>query len=290
MAADIRISCADYSWPRVSFPHALATIADIGVRAVDIALFASGSHLEVDAVVSNPLHWAAVVGELLKKSDLELADVFLIPGPDLESLAPTSSDPSEQRRAREIFSRVLTFAGKLGSPGVTILPGAVSRDQTRDSALERAVPELSLRVAMAHDAGLRCSIEPHVGGIIETPRHASLIVDAVKGLELTLDISHFTYQGFGLGDVAALTVFARHVQLRPADVGKMQTRVCEDKSDIAGLIRHLCAKSYRGFVALEYVWMEKWDCNRVDNTTETVELNSLVRSILAAGQKRGTSR
>jgi sugar phosphate isomerase/epimerase len=284
MAADIRISCADYTWPSVSFPHALATIADIGVRAVDIALFASGSHLELDAVTGDPLHWAAVVHDLLRKSDLEVADVFLIPGPDLESLAPTSSDPSEQRRSREIFSRILTFAGKLGSPGITILPGAVPRDQTRDSALERAVRELSLRVAMAHEAGLRCSIEPHVGGIIETPRHASLLVDAVKGLEITLDLSHFAYQGFDLRDVAALTGFARHVQLRPADVGKMQTRVCEDKSDIGGLIRHLRAESYRGFVALEYVWMEKWNCNRVDNTTETVELNALVRSILAAGQ------
>jgi sugar phosphate isomerase/epimerase len=282
MAADIRISCADYTWPSVSFGHALATIADIGVRAVDIALFASGSHLELDAVVADPEHWAAVVHESLRRSDLELADVFLIPGPDLESLAPTCEDASEQRRSREIFSRALTFAGKLGSPGVTILPGAVSRDQARDSALERAMRELSLRVAMAHDVGLRCSIEPHVGGIVETPQQAAMIVDAVKGLEITLDISHFAYQGFDLNDIAPLSGFYRHVQIRPADVGKMQTRVCEDKSDIAGLIGRLRTESYRGFVALEYVWMEKWDCNRVDNTTETVELNALVRSILAA--------
>src|ERR1700730_19346370 len=106
------ISCADYTWPRVSHRHALATIADIGVRAVDIALFAAGSHLELDAIVWDPSYWAGSVRALLTQYDLEIADVFLVPGPDLETYAPTSTDPSEIKASRHIFNQVSTFALK----------------------------------------------------------------------------------------------------------------------------------------------------------------------------------
>lgn len=60
----------------------------------------------------------------------------------------------------------------------------------------------------------------------------------------------------------------------------MQVRVKEDESNIPGFVHLLNGAAYSGFVSLEYVWMEKWACDRVDNTAETIAMLKLVRPIL----------
>ena len=280
--APMKISCADYTWPRLRHDQALSTIRSIGVRAVDVALFARGSHLDVEVIAEDPLYWAGRIQERVERHGLVIADVFLTPGPNLETLSPTNPLTSDIQSSRRMFRQTAEFARKVGSPGITLLPGIVHQGDRPQQAFDRAAKELAVRVQMAHDCGLRCSFEPHFGSLVAAPAQALELVRAVSGLEITLDTSHFVYQGFGLNDIAALIPHTRHVQVRPARRNHMQVRVHQDESDIPGLINLLYASSYEGFMALEYVWMETWECDRVDNTTETVVLNDLVCSLMAA--------
>jgi hydroxypyruvate isomerase len=47
------------------------------------------------------------------------------------------------------------------------------------------------------------------------------------------------------------------------------------------LHRSLHAAGYNGWIACEYVWMEKWRCDEVDNTSETKLLRELLATQVA---------
>ena len=46
-------------------------------------------------------------------------------------------------------------------------------------------------------------------------------------------------------------------------------------------MRQLAAMDYNGFIATEYVWMQKWDCDRVDNLSETIYVRNQILEVLA---------
>ena len=59
----------------------------------------------------------------------------------------------------------------------------------------------------------------------------------------------------------------------------MQCKVPQNEIDLPLLLRALHAAGYDGWVASEYVWMEKWGCDEVDNTAETKRLKDLLASL-----------
>ena len=61
----------------------------------------------------------------------------------------------------------------------------------------------------------------------------------------------------------------------------MQAISYEGTIDIQRLVRRLVAQDYRGFIATEYVWMQKWACDRVDNLCETIYVRNEIQEALA---------
>lgn len=175
----LRLSCADYTWPTLAYDDVLSIINSLDVGAVDIALFGSGSHVKLSAVVDDPAYWAGRVQERLARHALLVADVFLTPGADLQSLAPTNPSPSEIERSRYIFRQTLEFSAMIGSPGITMLPGVVHPGDTYARALDRAAEELSWRSEIADARGIRLSVEPHVESLIALPEQTLMLLKAV---------------------------------------------------------------------------------------------------------------
>lgn len=274
-----RLSCADYSWPLLEHRAALGLMRGIGMDAVDIGLFHGATHIRPEQIVADPRRWAGVVAERVESAGLSVADVFLTPGPDLVTRAPNHIDPAERSAARAIMEATAEFAEALESPGVTALPGVLFGEEPFEVALERSARELAAWVEIAGERGLGMSIEPHNLGICDSPARTLALLEATPGLTVTLDPSHFVYAGFSTQDMLALVPRTRHIQLRPAREGVMQARVAENAVDFAALLGALEQSGYRGHVALEFVWIEGWDCNRVDNLSETILLRDLVRSL-----------
>ncbi len=50
----------------------------------------------------------------------------------------------------------------------------------------------------------------------------------------------------------------------------------EYTNDFPRMAKALRRLKYTGWICLEYVWMDKWDCNRVDNLSETVLLRDVL--------------
>ena len=283
----MRLSCADYSFPLLPYDVNLALIKGLEFDGVDVAVFSGNPNNPPEEVTADPTGVGGKVKAMTENAGLVVADVFPIvitdfrPGFDVQSAAPNNPSAEVRRQARDDFRRFVEFTLVCESPGLTILPGCLfeGNDPSRDWGL--ATEELAWRVEVAENAGLELGFEPHIGSITETPEVTAQFVAEVPGLKVCLDFAHFVYQGISLERIETLLPISRHHQVRQAAPDVMQAISYEGTIDIQRLVRKLFALEYNGFIATEYVWMQKWACDRVDNLCETIHVRNQIREALA---------
>jgi sugar phosphate isomerase/epimerase len=222
-----------------------------------------------------------VIGERARSRGLEIADFFFLPWTDFETLAPNHPDAAVRKESREYFLEMAELARRVGSSGITILPGAVFGDEDEGAAISRAAEELGARVALAAEQGLRFSIEAHLGSVVETPSKLGRLLELTPGLELALDYGHFTYQGFSDDEVEPFLEHARHFHCRGGAEGKLQTVWEENTIDYPRIIRRMQEIGYDGWFGIEYVWTDWGDCNRTENTCEMIRMRDMARAVSA---------
>ena len=61
----------------------------------------------------------------------------------------------------------------------------------------------------------------------------------------------------------------------------MQSSFKENTVDYARMLRALHRANYRGYVVVEYVWVDWEHCNEVDNVSETILLRDFLRANLS---------
>lgn len=280
-AQDLRISCGDHSFPLLELEQAIALIGMLECEGFDLSLMGNRSQLQPEQVREDPAGWAGRVGELVAAAGIEVSDVFLIPWTDFEVLAPNHPDAATRAEARALFEDVLGFAARLGAPGVTLVPGVVFAGEAAEAARQRAAAELGWRVERAGEAGLRCSVEPHIGSVAETPAQVLELLGAAPGLELTLDYTHFVARGIAAAEVHPLVPYARHLHARGARPGRGQCPMAENEIDYGEVVAELRRRGYEGFIAPEYVWIEWERMNECDNVSETVLMRDRLRAHIA---------
>jgi sugar phosphate isomerase/epimerase len=162
-----------------------------------------------------------------------------------------------------------------------MVPGLDWPHESHEESLTRAARELGLRADAARTAGVRFSIEPHVGSVCGTPEDVARLVELAPGLELTLDYTHYVSQGFSEAEIEPLLRHARHVHARGGAPGRVQCALKDSTIDYGRLVDALCASGYDGALALEYVWIDWERCNECDNISETLLLRDRLRAAIA---------
>lgn len=270
------LSCCESSFPRLSRRVAWEVIKDLGFSAFDICVLAGYERTPPEQVVADP---ARAAGELLRQLEpagLAISDVFAILSDPFEALAVNHPDSAVRTESLRQFHQIVEFARRLTPPGITILPGTTFPGIEPQASLELAATELQTRAEIAGEAGMRLSVEPHYQSISATPARTLELLDLAPDLWLTLDYSHFVFQGFSQRDVDPLIPRSRHLQLRPAAPGDMQTRANEGTIDFLALLQALQQAGYSGYLSLEYCWEEWMGLNDVDCVCETAVLRELL--------------
>ena len=251
------------------------------IDAIDVCLMGNRSHLRPETVRDDLSGTANRIVTALAERSLVVSDLFCIPWTDFERFAPNHPDASERERSNALFDDMLELADRIGAPGMTILPGIDWPGETHGASLRRSAGELLARTTRARERGLRLSIEPHLGSVAQTPQSADELCTLAPGLELTLDYSHFVYQGFDHDQIAVLCPRARHVHVRGARGGRMQAPLRESTIDFEGMVEALDAAGYRGDLSLEYLWIDWEHLNECDTLSETILLRDRLRACLS---------
>jgi len=266
----LRLATADYSFPKLEWEQTLRLARDINMQAMDLGIFAGRSHLRPDEIFSNVPRSATRVSDALRANGLAIADVFLQPGTVFEEYAVNHPEASVRRNAAEFFHRILEFALRCNAKHVTLLPGVHFPGETYEDSLKRCVDELSWRTEAAATLGITLGVEAHIGCITPTPAQVKQLIGMAPGLTLSLDYTHFVYQGIPDNEIEPLLAHTSHFHVRGACKGKIQASFKENTIDYRQVLRAMKRLNYPGWFFLEYVWVDWMGCNEVDNISETI--------------------
>jgi len=278
----MRLACADNTFRLLApWESALEVIRLLDLEAVDVCLMGDRSHLRPEDVRDDLPDASGRIVQGLAERDLIISDLFCIPWTDFERYAPNHPDADERARSRALFADMLELAVRSGAPGMTMLPGIDWPGESHSVSFARCVEELSFRAERARAEGVRFSIEPHLGSLVQEPAEARRLCDDAAGVELTLDYSHFVYQGYAESEIEPLAAHARHVHVRGAKEGRMQAALAQSSIDFERLVDVLVAAGYDGDLGLEYLWIDWEHLNDCDTLSETILLRDRLRAKLA---------
>ena len=269
---NLKLSCADFSFPLLPHDAALNLVSLLGLRGVDIGLFAGRSHLRPEKELRQPGRNGKRLRSRLGDHGLAAADVFLQVHENFTDFAVNHPQLLRRKFALDQFARTLDYATAAGSKHVTILPGVIFKNESRGASLARAADELSWRVEKAAAMKLTVGIEPHVGSIVDTPERALALAAQVPNLGFTLDYAHFTRVGIPDARIQPLAARATHFHARCARKDRLQSSFKENTIDFRRALRALDRDRFNGWIALEYVWIDWEHCNEVDVISETILL------------------
>ena len=277
MKKALKLACADFAFPLLPHDRALDLIGMLEFDGVDIGLFEGRSHLWPSKEFKSPAKSGKLLGRKLADRGLRCADVFLQMNPNFIPYAINHPEPARRRRARDWFLKTLEYATACGAKHVTTLPGVAFEHEKPADSWRRACDELAWRVEQAKRARLIFAIEAHVGSIVPLPKPALRLVNAVPGLTLTLDYTHFTRAGLPDSAAESLIAHASHFHARCARKGRLQTLFQDNTIDYARVLRSMKRTRYSGYLGVEYVWVDWEHCNEVDNLSETIQLRDFLR-------------
>jgi sugar phosphate isomerase/epimerase len=280
----MKLACADFTFPLLEHGKVLDLIAALDFDGVDIGLFEGRSHLWPSREFKNVSRSAKALKKKLDECGLACADVFLQMAPSFVPYAINQPDAGRRRKARGWFLNTLEYAGLAGARHVTTLPGVLfetriarNRRIEETESWKRSCEELAWRVERAKAEGITFSVEAHVGSIVPEPKLALRLVKAVPGLTLTLDYTHFTRAGLPDSAAEVLIPYATHFHARGARKGRLQAAFPENTIDYKRVVRTMKKTGYKGYVGVEYVWIDWEHCNEVDNLSETIQMRDFLR-------------
>ena len=276
-----KFACADFTFPLLTHDQSLDLIAMLGFEGVDVGLFENRSHLRPAGELENCRRNARKLASKLSDRGLKPADIFLIPDPDFHILAANDPNQKVRKKARKLFLQALEYSAACGCKHVSGLPGVHFESESKSDSFARCSEELAWRCEQAQELGIVFSIEAHLGSIVPVPDQALRLLDRVPGLTLTLDYGHFTMQGISDADVEPLLAHASHFHARGARKNRIQASVKENIVDYGRIASLMKEMNYRGFICLEYVWIDWEGCNEVDNLSETILLRELMQKEFA---------
>jgi sugar phosphate isomerase/epimerase len=276
----LKLACADFAFPLLPHDHVLDLIAMLEFDGVDIGLFEGRSHLWPSKAFTSPAKSGKQLGRKLVDRGLRCADVFLQMNPSFIPYAINHPEAARRRRARDWFLKTLDYATACGAKHVTTLPGVYFADEKPVDSWQRTRDELAWRVELAKQHRIVFSIEAHVGSIVPKPKEALRLVRSVPGLTLTLDYTHFIRAGLPDRAAEPLIAHASHFHARGARKGRLQASFQQNTIGYSRVLRAMQKADYRGYVGVEYVWVDWEHCNEVDNLSETIQLRDFLRANL----------
>lgn len=278
----MELTCTSFSFPLLPFETSLRQIALLDIPNVDLGAHADGTHLRPAEIEANPTRQADRVSRAVDAAGIGIADLFPTFGMGFRDRPVNTPDPEVRAANRRRFQAFVEFCKRTDCPGITLLPGVVWPELGQESSFELSRVALTELVEIGRSAGLRVSVEAHLESVVEQPEQALALVEAVPGLQLTLDYSHFIANGIPAERVHPLLPHAGHLHARQAAPGYLQRPRREGTIDFGDIVRRLKEIGYSGRICVEYTWQEWRGCNTEDVVSESVMLRDELRGYVEA--------
>lgn len=274
-----KLACSNAAFPLLTLDKAIKVIQLLNFTGVDIGLFEGRGTINPSKELKNPIAAGKRLGNLIKESNLVLADIFYQGSEDFATSAINHPDSQVRKKSHENFKRLIDYVYSAKGRHLTLLPGVHWSNETFSASFYRSIEELNWYINAAKDADIAVSFEPHLGSHISTPEIVNKICKSLPLAPLTLDFGHFIYQGYTNDEILPLLQYASHFHGRCAAKQKLQASLSENEIDHKKVINKMRSIKYKGWIGIEYVWIDWEQCNKVDIISETIQLKNIFSSL-----------
>jgi sugar phosphate isomerase/epimerase len=275
----MKLSCTSGSFSPLSFEGTVTLIGLLDLDLVDVDCYTGGDHVPADVVAGDP---AAAAGRIRRATDgagIGVCQLFFTFGTGFADRAANSPSESVRKANGRVARAMVACANACAAQGLTTLPGVVWPDLGPERSFDLAVEALRGLVAICEAGGVPLQVEPHLDSVAGTPAKARRLVEAVPGLRLTLDYSHFLAQRYAPSEVHDLLPLAGHFHARHAALGHLQTPARRSELDFVDIRDRLIRLGYQGAMCLEFVPFGEWGgIEEVNVLSQTAALRDVLRA------------
>jgi sugar phosphate isomerase/epimerase len=274
----IRMGVHLWSFGGCSVAEAAAIARTLGLAYLDLG---SAADFDVPYMMRHEVPEVDRLNAIRRETGINFVDCFPQVSEQGTSFTNNHPDAAIRQGYRALWQGFFPIAAAIGLEGITLSPGRYWPGESPRAGFDRAAEELRWAVAEGARHNLRIRIEPHIESVTWRPELVLEMVEAVPGLTLTVDHSHFIFHALPYEQIAVMHPHGSHWHLRQARPGEAQCHGQDGQIDFARIIRDLRAIGYEGGVTLEYVhgaWMRQ---DNVDCLSETIALRNEVRGYLA---------
>ncbi len=247
----------------------------LGVYVIDL-MAVPGFLVDSSNIIKEPDREAAAIRAL----GTPIANLIFGFGANFSDRALNHEDREVRLRNAKEFKAVVEFCRLAAIPSVTVLPGVEQLGWSREKSVAIAAEVLNELAAASSEKGIALLFEPHVQSLFESPADTLSFVQANPKLKLTLDYSHFIYNGYTQHEIDCLAPYAGHVHLRQGAPQVLQARWNEGVIDFREVVRTLRRVNYPGYYGLEYehdAWLGN---DKVDVISESIKMRDTVQPLL----------
>lgn len=242
------IACSTSIGCEVTLPEALARIAAIGAREVDLLCIEGWVHVNPSALAGDFGKEVSRIENLLVTHGLRVTALNVMTGAPLHLRTPEM----QQRRARE--TTALLALMERWAIGTAALQPPLRRDGAwTDREQDDVIASVREEAERAAQAGRTLALELHSQSPFETPTQVARLLAAWPDVPLVYDPTHFLAQGLTTRATERFLGRAKLVHLRDAAPGRLQTRLGEGALDLDWLLAVLRDRSFAGHISIEYL-------------------------------------
>lgn len=214
----MHVSACSRSYSHLPFFEACSKLTDGGYDRVEIYCDADGKHLSVDEINGDPDGFASRYREATRLSPIAIFAGFEISAEQLKGLIPAAKNLR--------VAQISVPSSELGTPFNT------------------EVDRLREYVAVTRPDGIRVSITTETGHLSGDPHTAVELCQAVPGLGLTLDPSHYICGPHSGESFDQVYPHVYHTHLRDSTPSELQVPVGRGDVDYSRLIAQLQQEDY----------------------------------------------
>jgi len=246
----IELAVMTFSLEPGNLDETLDKARGLGLKIVDLTTRMDAA-LQIDRMLAatQPSEQATIVNQALDARGMRVSEVFWL------NFGTAVNHPDATKRARtiELFDGFCQFCHEIGAESTMGIPGPVYKELGIDESYRLSIESLKALVEVAGRHNILFNMEPHWPSLAESPEGVARLCDAVPGMGITLDYSHFQRQGYTQEAVEPLHAYARHYHARQACDGNPNVSRDEGTIDFGRIIRKLKVDQYDGVVCLEYM-------------------------------------
>lgn len=268
-------SACTFISPGQSLEAGLDDVRRLGVEIADFGIGDHVAHIPLDEVLLSPKKMGRTFSQAAANAGVKLSQGLLL------NFGPPTNDPSVgvRKMIDEKFPRVVEFLVEAGAASVMVTAGPAHEGLTWGECFCYAVDGLERYVRLSEGSGIKVCLEPDVDSFLRTPAEALRLLDAVPGLGLTLDLSHFVCRGIGQAAITVLVPRADLLHVRQASPGKIVDYWAAGSIDFEGLVRDLEAGGFAGEYCVEYLGVKPTLDMGIDPHEENAIALAGIRSI-----------